>query len=95
MQKTPDRVRGYSSFSARWRVSESKLRSVLPPSHVPELDRAGGLARTMEKPEPTWPELNAAFECEMEQRMALGKLQLSTADRYLQTLREFTMFLSA
>ena len=32
MQKTPDRVRGYSSFSARWRVSESKLRSVLPPA---------------------------------------------------------------
>ncbi len=33
-----------------------------------------GWRERVEKPEPTWMELSAAFEYEMGQRMALGKM---------------------
>jgi Phage integrase SAM-like domain len=72
----------------------TELRAVLPPTTFPTLAALVGWREQIETPEPTWLELNAAFEHEMEQRMALGKFQLSTADRYRQTLREFSVFLS-
>ncbi len=71
-----------------------ELRGVLPPDTFPALASLIGWREPTEKPEPTWLELSAAFECEMRQRIALGKLQPSTADRYRQTLAEFTLFLS-
>jgi integrase len=46
----------------------------------------------IEKPQPTWAELLAMFETEMRQRIALGKLAASTAERYRQTAREFGTF---
>jgi integrase len=71
-----------------------ELRAVLPPNTFPVLATLVGWSEPSEKPEPTWTELSAIFECEMRQRMALGKLQASTAERYRQTLAEFTLFLS-
>jgi integrase len=71
-----------------------ELRGVLPPTTFPALADLIGWHERVEKPAPTWSELSAAFECEMRQRMALGKLQQSTTDRYRQTLGEFELFLS-
>jgi integrase len=71
-----------------------ELRAVLPPSTFPVLADLIGWRERIEKPEPIWDELSAAFECEMRQRIALGKLQLSTAERYRQTIGEFALFIA-
>lgn len=71
-----------------------ELRTVLPPGAFPTLAVLVGWREQVEEPQPTWTELSAAFECEMQRRMALGKLAPSTAERYRQTVREFTAFLS-
>ena len=71
-----------------------QLRAVLPPQTFHVLAALVGWAEPHEKPEPTWAELLAAFECWMAQRKALNRLQSSTAERYRQTLSEFTMFLA-
>jgi integrase len=72
----------------------AELRGVLPPNAFPILTTLVGWHEQVEKVEPTWLELSAAHECEMQQRMALGKLQFSTVERYRHTLAEFTLFLS-
>jgi integrase len=46
----------------------------------------------VEQTQPTWADLLAMFETEMRQRIALGKLATSTAERYRQTAREFGTF---
>jgi site-specific recombinase XerD len=69
-----------------------ELRGVLPPNTFPVLAALVGWREHVEKPEPTWTELSASFEYEMGQRMALGKLQPSTAERYRQTIDEFALF---
>ena len=71
-----------------------QLRAVLPPRTFLVLAALVGWAEPHEKPEPTWAELSTAFECWMGQRMAINRLQSSTAERYQQTLREFTVFLA-
>jgi integrase len=71
-----------------------QLRAVLPPRTFHVLAALVDWAEPHEKPEPTWAELLAAFECWMAQRKALNKLQSSTAVRYRQSLSEFTLFLS-
>lgn len=43
---------------------------------------------------PTWNELNDAFKVFLEQRIKIGKLSQSTADRYKITLSEFNTFLA-
>ncbi len=71
-----------------------QLRAVLPPQTFHVLAALVGWAEPHEKPEPTWAELLAAFECWMAQRKALNRLQSSTEERYRQTMREFTTFLA-
>ena len=46
------------------------------------------------KPDPTWADLSRHFESHMRQRITLGKLRDSTAQRYRRTVEEFTSFLS-
>ena len=71
-----------------------ELRTVLPPGAFSTLAALVGWLEQVEEPQPTWAELSTAFECEMERRMALGKFAASTAERYRQTVREFTAFLA-
>ena len=72
----------------------AELQTTLPPNAFPMLAAFVGWHEQEEKPQPTWAELSTAFDCHMGQRMALGKLALGTVERYRQTVREFTTFLS-
>jgi integrase len=94
--------------SARYRVNrieraisegaESKLwpelRGVLPQNTFEILAALVGWQEPVEKPEPTWADLQKGFEYEMGQRITLGKLQPSTAERYRQTIGEFNEYLN-
>ena len=71
-----------------------QLRAVLPPQTFRILAALVGWVELPQKPDPTWAELSAAFECWMAQRMAINRLRSSTAERYRHTLREFTVFLA-
>jgi integrase len=74
------------AISALW----MELRDSLPPSTYL---RFAGVVGVAERQVPTWQDLRKSFEMHMAQRIALGKLQNSTADRYRVTLREFDTFL--
>jgi integrase len=67
-----------------------ELRPQLPGSTY---SRFADFVGVREKPVPTWRDLEESFENHMGQRIALGKLQFSTAERYRVTLREFEVFL--
>jgi len=73
--------------SALW----SELRTLLPPS---TFDRFADVVGVTDKQVPTWRDLHGSFETHMGQRIAIGKLQRSTAERYRVTLRELDTFLS-
>ena len=72
----------------------AELRTILPPNTFPLLAEIAGWHEQEEKTQPTWAELSTAFDYQMGQRMALGKMASSTVERYKQTVREFTTFLS-
>ena len=74
------------SASALW----LELRSMLP---LATFVRFADLAGVKEQRLPTWHDLHDAFKTEMDQRIKIGKLQGSTAERYKVTLREFGAFL--
>jgi len=85
-----ERALSEGAQSSEW----TELRTILPPSTFPVLAETAGWHEQQEKPQPTWVELSTAFDYHMGQRMALGKMASSTVDRYKQTVREFTTFLS-
>lgn len=69
----------------------SGLKNILPcDTFVRFADYAGW----KEKQLPTWTALHAAFETHMAQRIAVGKLQESTAERYRVTISEFSLYLA-
>jgi len=63
---------------------------VLPSSTFKRFAAAVGVK---EKPLPAWNELRQVFINYLNQRVAIGKLSETTADRYLVTIREFELFL--
>lgn len=74
-----------------------ELKAVLPERTFRTLSDSVGYAppeKQPEKPQPTWTKLRASFEGYMKKRIALGKLRESTRERYLQTLKQFELFLS-
>ncbi len=73
--------------SAGW----NELRTVLP---MGTLSRFAQFVGAKETYQPTWNELDHSFNVHMGQRIKIGKLQNSTAERYRVTLREFQAFLS-
>jgi integrase len=75
------------SGSALW----SELRTLLPPS---TFDRFADVVGVTDKQLPTWQDLQQSFETHMGQRIAIGKLQNSTSERYRVTLRELDTFFS-
>lgn len=68
-----------------------ELKAVLPAA---TFERFADYAGFREKAIPTWEELRAVYEIHATQRIALGKLQQSTYDRYAVTIREFDQFLA-
>lgn len=68
-----------------------KLKAVLP---ADTYQRFAALVGAKEQHVPTWVELKDAFTVFMQQRIAIGKLSQSTADRYQHTIDEFDIFLS-
>lgn len=66
------------------------VRTLLP---SPTYARLAELIGVKERREPTWSDLCDLFRTEVAQRVALGKLQISTTERYNRTLTEFHEFL--
>jgi integrase len=75
------------SSSALW----PELRSSLPRA---TFTRFANFAGVKERRLPTWNDLHESFKIDMAQRIKIGKLRSSTAERYKVTLREFETFLS-
>jgi integrase len=72
------------------------LQTLFPAARFQRLAELIGWAPpTPKKPDPTWIDLTRHFDGYMRQRIALGKLRDSTAQRYRRTAEEFTFFLSA
>src|SRR5690242_20182793 len=61
-----------------------ELKATLPGKTYKEFANHAGVK---ERRLPTWTELRQSFEIHMRQRIALGKLRSSTADRYRVTLQ--------
>jgi integrase len=72
--------------SALW----SELQDKIPALTLSRFARISGATL---KRAPKWEELKSAFTIHVEQRVALGKMARSTAQRYDVTLREFGTFL--
>jgi integrase len=70
-----------------------ELKQFLPEPTYRVFANVAGYKEPIAKPEPTWAELSTAFENELRRRVALDKLQESTAVRYRHTAREFKLFL--
>jgi hypothetical protein len=70
-----------------------ELQHFLPEPTFRVFAEVAGYQEPVVKPEPTWADLSAAFENELHRRVALDKLQESTAVRYQHTAREFKAFL--
>jgi len=70
-----------------------ELKQFLPEPTFRVFANVAGYKEPIVKPEPTWAELSTAFENELRRRVALDKLQESTAVRYRHTAREFKLFL--
>jgi integrase len=85
-----ERALAEGTDSALW----PRLEKTLPPRTFSLLANVVNYKAPVEKPVPTWADLNAMFETEMRQRAGLGKLATSTAERYRQTAREFGTFLT-
>jgi hypothetical protein len=66
------------------------IARLLPPE---TFARFANFAGVKHQHSPTWEELSESFEDFMGQRIKMGKLRLSTAERYRHTLREFDLFL--
>jgi integrase/recombinase XerD len=71
-----------------------ELRAVLPQRAFPVVAQIVGWQEKVERPEITWADLLKSYEFQLAQRVALRKLASSTVERYQQTLRQFTAFLS-
>lgn len=69
------------------------LKQFLPDATFRAFADAVGYKEPVLKPEPTWADLSATFENELNRRIALEKLAESTAQRYRHTVREFKAFL--
>jgi integrase len=71
------------------------LRAVLPADTFEKLAAIAGLEleETPSAPNPSWNDLESKFIAWMSNRIALGKLQESTRERYLQTAASFGEFL--
>jgi integrase len=75
-----------------WRTSTHwpELNKLIPRSTYLRFAEVVG---AKDQQEPTWDDLHKSFTLHMEQRISLGKLQISTENRYKITLREFNFFL--
>jgi integrase len=70
------------------------LRSVLPLATFEKLAALCGYVPQAKAPQHTWRDLAAKFSAWTAQRVALGKLRDSTRARYLQTSKDFGVFLA-
>ena len=71
------------------------LQTLFPRARFQRLaELVGWVPPAPKKSDPTWNALFRHFESYMRQRIALGKLRESTAQRYRRTAEEFTFFLS-
>ena len=68
------------------------LKRVLPPRTFSAVANMANYHEPEPINIPIWRDLKAAFEAEMEQRIAIGKLAESTRERYVQTLKAFDTF---
>jgi integrase len=73
------------------------LRAVLPTDTFEKLAAIAGLEleETPSAPDPSWNDLESKFTAWMSHRIALGKLQESTRERYRQTAASFGEFLKS
>jgi len=73
------------------------LRAVLPANAFEKLAAIAGLEleETPSAPDPGWDDLESKFTAWMSHRIALGKLQESTRERYRQTAASFGEFLKS
>jgi|SRR5215469_8290301 len=68
----------------------ARTQSIASPAYIRSYRDLFGVK---EKLEPTWTDLRNLFRTHIDQRIAMGKLQTSTAERYELTLSEFHAFL--
>src|SRR5207248_10915107 len=61
---------------------------------APTFDRIASFVGVKIKKEPTWNDLRQLFRTYLDQRITIGKIQISTSERYEVTLGEFGRFLS-
>jgi integrase len=71
-----------------------KLKSVLPKKTFERVATIAGYQETPLAPAPTWRELVEIFKADCKRRIALGKFEASTFERYDFEIREFSDFLT-